>query len=94
MPTIERINANLEHFADGKSVRYFSLNDRLADASGRLLPGMTDPDLLHLSPKGYEVWAEALRPVLTELLGPRRKVDHAPPPTGDPSAARATAVPR
>ena len=38
--------------------------------------------------KGYQVWADALKPLLRELLGPPAKVDHAPPPTGDPSATK------
>jgi hypothetical protein len=45
------------------------------------------PDRLHLSAKGYQVWADALKPTLTELLGPPAKEDLAPPPTGDPRAA-------
>ena len=36
----------------------------------------------------YQVWANALKPILTELLGPPAKEDNAPAPTGDPSAAR------
>ena len=36
--------------------------------------------------KGYQVWADALKPIFTELLGPPGKEDHAPPPTGDPGA--------
>jgi lysophospholipase L1-like esterase len=86
LPTIERINANLAKMADGRSVRFLDVNRRLADTNGILLPGMT-VDGLHLSVKGYEVWAEGLRPILTELLGPPAATDHAPPPTGDPSAA-------
>ena len=43
-------------------------------------------DKLHLSLRGYQVWADALKPILTELLGPPAATDHAPPPTGDPSA--------
>jgi lysophospholipase L1-like esterase len=85
MPTIDRINANLATLADGKSVRFLSINDKLADASGRLFDGVM-VDGLHLSLKGYQVWADALKPVLTELLGPPATEDHAPPPTGDPSA--------
>ena len=46
-------------------------------------------DGLHPSLMGYQVWADALRPVLTELLGPPAREDHAPPPTGDPSATTA-----
>ena len=51
-----------------------------------LLDGMSR-DGLHPSLKGYQVWADALKPLLIELLGPPAKEDHAPPPTGDPSAA-------
>jgi lysophospholipase L1-like esterase len=86
MPTINRINANLAKLADGKTVRYLNINDRLADAQGRLYDGMT-VDQLHLSLKGYEIWADALKPILTELLGPPAATDTAPPPTGDPSAS-------
>jgi lysophospholipase L1-like esterase len=86
MPTINRINANLEQMADGKSIRFLDVNARLADANGTLFEGMT-MDGLHPSLKGYEVWAEGLKPILTELLGPPAATDHAPPPTGDPSAS-------
>ncbi len=83
---IDKVNAELEKVADGKKVRYLSINDKLADKEGKLLDGMS-PDRLHLSAKGYQVWADALKPVLKELLGPPAKDDLAPPPTGDPSAA-------
>ncbi|MBN1508055.1 MAG: hypothetical protein JW955_14480 [Sedimentisphaerales bacterium] len=86
MPVIDRINGNLARLADGKKVRYLNINDKLADKDGRLLPGMT-MDKLHPALKGYQVWADALKPIFTELLGPPAKEDHAPPPTGDPSAA-------
>ena len=85
MPTIDRINANLAKMADGKTVRFLDVNPKLADAKGVLFEGMT-VDGLHPSLKGYEVWAAGLKPILTELLGPPAATDHAPPPTGDPSA--------
>ncbi len=86
VPTIARINASLARMADGKTVRFLDVNPRLADAHGALLEGMM-VDGLHPSLKGYEVWAEGLKPILTELLGPPATTDHAPPPTGDPSAS-------
>jgi lysophospholipase L1-like esterase len=86
VPTIDRINANLAKMADGKTIRFLDVNDRLADANGTLFEGMT-MDGLHPTLKGYEVWAEALKPILTEVLGPPAATDHAPPPTGDPSAS-------
>ena len=72
-------------FADGKTIRYLNINEKLAKPDGTLIEGMT-VDGLHLSLKGYQVWADALKPILTELLGTPAKTDHAPPPTGDPSA--------
>jgi lysophospholipase L1-like esterase len=86
MPTIARINANLARAADGKQVRFLDVGARLADPSGTLFEGMT-VDGLHPTLKGYEVWAEGLKPILTELLGPPAATDKAPPPSGDPSAA-------
>lgn len=85
-PAIQRINAGLEAMADGASIRYLDINARLADADGRLREGMM-VDGLHPSLQGYAVWAEGLRPILTDLLGPPAETDHAPAPTGDPSAA-------
>ena len=47
-----------------------------------------NPDKLHPALKGYQVWADALKPIFAELLGPPAQEDHAPPPTGDPSASK------
>jgi len=86
VPEIGRINANLERMADGRSVRFLNVNNRLADQDGRLLDGMMNArDQLHPTVKGYQVWADGLKPILTDLLGPPAKTDNAPPPTGDPS---------
>jgi lysophospholipase L1-like esterase len=88
MPVIDEINRRIAKFADGKRVRYVNINAGLADGAGRLHEGMADRDGLHLDVKGYQVWADALKPILTELLGPPGREDHAPPPTGDPSARK------
>lgn len=84
---IAEANRRIAALADGKKVRFLDINSRLADADGKLFDGVT-VDQLHLSLKGYEIWARALEPLLTELLGPRGTEDHAPAPTGDPSAAK------
>jgi lysophospholipase L1-like esterase len=87
MPVIDKINRSLSSFADGRKVRYLNINDKLANADGSLLDGMMNPnDKLHPTLKAYQVWADALKPIFTELLGPPAAEDHAPPPTGDPSA--------
>jgi lysophospholipase L1-like esterase len=91
VPEINQINRNIAQFADGKRIRFLNVNDKLADKDGRLFDGMMNPgDKLHPTVKGYQVWADGLKPIFTELLGPPAKTDHAPPPTGDPSAARAS----
>jgi len=87
MPEIDRINANLARLADGSRVRFLNVNGRLADETGRLYDGMmNERDKLHPTIKGYQVWADALKPIFTEILGPPASTDGAPPPTGDPSA--------
>jgi lysophospholipase L1-like esterase len=89
MPTIDRINEKIAALADGTRVRFLNINDRLADAKGGLFDGvLNERDKLHPTIKGYQVWADALKPILRELLGPPSATDLAPPPTGDPSAAR------
>jgi (4-O-methyl)-D-glucuronate---lignin esterase len=86
IPTINQINRNILQLADGNKVRYLDINDKLADKEGRLFPGIMNADKLHPTLKAYQVWADALKPIFTEILGPPAKTDHAPPPTGDPSA--------
>jgi lysophospholipase L1-like esterase len=85
IPVINRINGNLAKYAKENSIHFLTLNGKLADADGVLHEGMT-VDRLHLDEQGYDVWAGALVPVLTEILGPRAKTDNAPPLTGNPAA--------
>ena len=89
MPIIDSINSDLAKLADGQKVRYLNINDKLADSDGRLFEGMMNVrDRLHPTVKAYQVWADALKPMLTELLGPAAGEDHAPAPTGNPGAWR------
>jgi lysophospholipase L1-like esterase len=87
LPVIDAINANLAKMADGRKILYLNINDKLADRNGKLYDGMMNAgDRLHPTIQGYQVWADALKPLFTKLLGPPAAEDHAPPPTGDPSA--------
>jgi lysophospholipase L1-like esterase len=85
LPEIDRINTYLADLADGRKIRFINVNDQLADQDGRLFEGMTG-DTLHPTLKGYQIWADALKPIFLELLGPPAAIDLAPPPTGDPGA--------
>jgi len=85
LPRIDQINANIAKFADGKQIGFLNINDNLADKDGKLFDDVM-VDKLHPTLKGYQIWADGLKPILTEILGPPATTDHAPPPTGDASA--------
>lgn len=53
---------------DGKSVFYLDIADKFLSEDGTLAREIM-PDLLHLSKRGYEIWAEAIEPKVAELLG-------------------------
>ena len=88
MPIINSVNKSIAKCADGKKIRFVNINDKMADKDDKLFDGITVKDGLHLDLKGYQVWADALKPIFTKVLGPPAKVDHSPPPTGDPSAKK------
>lgn len=87
LPEIQKINEGIEKLDDGKTIFFLNVNDKLAGPDGTLFEGMMG-DKLHPTVKGYQVWADGLRPLLTQLLGPPAITDHAPSPTGDPSATK------
>src|SRR5260370_20114005 len=84
MPIINEVNRRIAKFAEGekkgKKIRYLNINNKLAAHDGRLFEGIANKDGVHLEVKGYQGWADALKPLFTELLGPPPKEDHAPPP--------------
>jgi lysophospholipase L1-like esterase len=89
LPTIIRINAIISGFADGKTIRFLDINPKLANERGELVDGvMNARDKLHPTVRGYQIWADALKPLFTELLGPPALEDHAPAPTGVPTAPK------
>jgi len=65
---IAAVNAIIAKLDDGKAVRYLDIGSKFLSADGTL-PKELMPDALHLSPKGYGVWAEAMEPLLVEMLG-------------------------
>lgn len=85
MPTINQVNERIAKLAHGKKVRFLNVNQKLADKDGKLFDGMMG-DKLHPTVKGYQVWADDLKPILRELLGPPAKTDLAPPPSGNPAS--------
>lgn len=65
---IANINKIISKLDDGgKTVKYLDIGDKFLATNG-VLPKDLMPDFLHLSAKGYEIWAEAINPTLQDLL--------------------------
>lgn len=63
----ETVNREIVRIADGRHVIWCDFNDQLLNADGTLSREVM-PDLLHPGALGYEVWANALLPVLKDAL--------------------------
>jgi lysophospholipase L1-like esterase len=64
---IKAVNEQIAKLDDGKEVRYLDIGDKFLQPDGALTAEIM-PDFLHLSPKGYTIWADAIQPALTEML--------------------------
>lgn len=64
---IATVNAQLARLDDGQTVRFLDLGPKFLDAEGNLSKEIM-PDYLHLSPRGYEIWADAIQSPLAEML--------------------------
>jgi lysophospholipase L1-like esterase len=65
---IQKVNEQIAKLDDRKNVRYLDIGAKLSNADGSLSKEVM-PDFLHLSEKGYQIWAEAMAPLLKELMG-------------------------
>jgi len=66
--SIRAANDRIAKLENGKTVRYLDLGAKLCDEKGDL-PKDVMPDALHLSDKGYAIWAETMNPLLQSMLG-------------------------
>lgn len=64
----EATNKIIAKYADGKTVQYLDISKTFLQADGTLTREIM-PDLLHLSEKGYDMWAAAIEPKVKELMG-------------------------
>lgn len=66
--TIEKINERISKLDDGKFVFYRDIGNRFLKQDGSIRPDLMF-DFLHLTAKGFEVWADAIEPDVVELMG-------------------------
>lgn len=64
---IKQINQHIAKLDDGKQVRFLDIGDKFLEKDQSLSKEIM-PDFLHLSKKGYQIWAEAIQQPLGELL--------------------------
>ena len=64
---IKQVNAVLAKLDDGSKTRYLDFGDKFLDADGNL-PKDIMPDALHPNAKGYQIWADAMQPLLDEMM--------------------------
>ena len=77
---ITQINQVLQKLDDNKTVFFMDIGHRFLTDEG-LLPADIMPDYLHLSKKGYEIWAQAIETRLARIIENK-------PATGARAAAR------
>ncbi len=65
----QNVAANLliANMADGKRIFFKDISDAFLKPDGTL-PREVMPDLLHLSPQGYQLWSDAIEPTVRELM--------------------------
>ena len=64
---ITALNEEISKLQDGKKVVYLDIKDSFLGKDGSL-PKELMPDFLHLSEKGYFIWAEAIEPTVKKML--------------------------
>ena len=65
---IAEINMTIAKLDDGgKTVKYLDIGKKFLTEDGTLTKEVM-PDFLHLSAKGYQIWADSMNPTLQEML--------------------------
>ena len=64
---LKMVNETVSKLDNGKDVFYLDIGDKFLEADGTLTKEIM-PDFLHLSAKGYQIWADAISPKLAELM--------------------------
>ncbi len=64
---LQNINAAIATLDDGKHVKFLDIGQKFLEPDGTLSKEVM-PDLLHLSQRGYQIWADAMEGTLKQML--------------------------
>ena len=64
---IKATNEIISKLGDGKKVIYVDFGDKFLNADGTISNEIM-PDFLHPSPKGYQIWADAIQPIIDQYF--------------------------
>ena len=64
----QKTNENIATLADNKMVFFLDMGSKFLEKGGTLLKEAFVPDMVHLAPKGYGIWAEAIEPIVAKVL--------------------------
>lgn len=64
---VNEINEIIAKLGDGKTVKYLDIGDKFLDANGEI-PKDIMTDKLHPNAKGYDIWYDAMQPVLDKMM--------------------------
>jgi lysophospholipase L1-like esterase len=64
---LREVNKKIASLDDGKMVKFLDIGANFVQDDGTISQEIM-PDYLHLSRKGYRIWADAIEPTLWEML--------------------------
>lgn len=64
---LKEVNATIAKLDDGKHIHFLDIGEKFLQTDGSLSKEIM-PDFLHLSPAGYQIWADAISEKLATLM--------------------------
>jgi lysophospholipase L1-like esterase len=64
---IKSTNALIAKLDNGKNIRFLDMGPKFLDRDGKVTDDLLG-DEVHLTPKGYEIWAKTMNPLLKQMM--------------------------
>lgn len=64
---LKEVNATIAKLADGKHIHFLDIGEKFLQPDGSISKDIM-PDFLHLSPAGYQIWADSIGDKLASLM--------------------------